>query len=178
MLDCSKVTEQLNLFFVLHCLFLFLIHCLCQSDCSVFAGVPHGALPDAGLSVRHTVASWIFSYIKLYFSCTQTPVLPRSCSSSCSCGFLFPTFVCSWEHKGLSDTAHTMSVSVAGQEVIQQGSHRKVNASPNEVKLMALMQWNSCSGLFRSSQSQWDQIQRIAALFSSHTIIMIDLQKM
>lgn len=61
--------------------------------------------------------------------------------------------MCSWEHKGLSDTALTMSVSGAGQEVVQQGSHRKVNASPNEVKLMALMQWNSCSGLFPSSES-------------------------
>lgn len=71
-----------------------------------------------------------------------------------------------------------VSVSVAGQEVVQQGSHRKVNASPNEVKLMALMQWNSCSGLVPSSQSHSDQFQHIAALFSSHIAIMIDFQNM
>lgn len=69
-----------------------------------------------------------------------------------------------------------MSVSVAGQEVMQQGSHRKVNASPNEVELTALMQWNSCSGLFPSSESHWDQFQLIAALLPSHFTIMIDLQ--
>jgi len=50
MLDCFKVTKQLNLFFLLHCLFLLLILCLCRSDCSVFADIPHGAPPDAGLS--------------------------------------------------------------------------------------------------------------------------------
>lgn len=175
MLFCSEVTKQLNLFFFYTV--IFLIRCLYHGDCSVFAAAPHGAPQDAGL-VRKWGTQWHheYLYIKLSFSCPQTPVLPRSCSSY-SCSFLFPPFECSWEHKGLSATAHTVSVSAAGQEVMHQGSHRKVNASPNEVKLMALMQWNSCSRLFPSSESHWDQFQHIAALFSSHIIVMIDLQK-
>lgn len=130
-------------------------------------------------SVRKWGIQWHheYLYLNLYFSCPQIPVLLGRCSSY-SCSFLFLTFECSWEHKGLSDTAHTMSVLVAGQEVMQQGSDRKVNASPNEVELMALMQWNSCSRLFPSSESHWDQFQLIAALLPSHITIMIDLENM
>lgn len=47
MLGYYKVTKQLIISFTLS---LFLIRCLCQCDCLVFAGVPHGAPPDAGLS--------------------------------------------------------------------------------------------------------------------------------
>lgn len=47
MLGCYKVTKQLIISFTLP---FFLTHCLCQRDCSVFAGVPHGAPPGAGLS--------------------------------------------------------------------------------------------------------------------------------
>lgn len=68
----------------------------------MFAGAPHGAPADAGLSDRegHGGITNIFVSNVIFFLYPDS-----STGKSCSYGFLLPAFGCSWECKGLSDTA-------------------------------------------------------------------------